>query len=133
MLWPVNSAAATLAWSAGWIAVLVGIASGAALGLGFAREDFLGGYGTWRRRLLRLGHIACIALGVLQMLFALSPASSAPNAMWTAGLWLTGNIAMPLVCALAAWKPSLRALFPIPVLSLFAAAALTLVGVLDRS
>ena len=118
-----------MAWSAGWSLVIAGFASGAALGLGFAREEFLGGYAMWRRRLLRLGHVACVMLGVLLMLFAQSPAESAPHAMLTAQLWLIGGITMPAVCALAAWKQPLRALFPIPVVSLCAAAVLTLIHV----
>jgi len=127
----VNSAA-TLAWSAGWSLVIVGFASGATLGLGFAGESFLGGYPSWRRRLLRLGHVACVMLGVLQMLFAVSPAAAEPRAMLTAQLWLIGGITMPAVCALAAWRQPLRVLFPIPVVSLGAAATLTLLGVLSR-
>jgi hypothetical protein len=127
----VNSAA-TLAWTAGWSLVIIGFASGATLGLGFAREGFLGGYPSWRRRLLRLGHVACVMLGVLQMLFALSPAAIEPRAMLTAQLWLIGGITMPAVCALAAWKQPLRVLFPIPVVSLGAAATLTLLAVLNR-
>ena len=34
----------------------VGVVSGATIGLFFHREAFLGGYDTWRRRLVRLGH-----------------------------------------------------------------------------
>ena len=124
-----TSAAATLAWCAGWTLVLTGFASGATLGLYFASESFLGGYASWRRRLLRLGHVACVMLGILQMLFALSPAAHAPHAMSIAVLWLVGAISMPVVCALAAWKQPLRALFPVPVASLSLAAALTLHGV----
>jgi hypothetical protein len=41
-------------------AFLVGAASGAALGLSFHRDDWLG---SWRRRLLRLGHFACFGMG----------------------------------------------------------------------
>ena len=122
-----------MAWSAGWTLVITGFASGAALGLGFANAEFLGGYPSWRRRLLRLGHVACVMLGVLQMLFALSPAASAPHALLTAQCWLAGSIAMPIVCALAAWRQRFRALFFIPVLSLFAASTLTLLGVSGRS
>ena len=48
---------------AAWIGVLAAFASGAVLGLFFHRADWLGGYGSWRRRLLRLGHIALVALG----------------------------------------------------------------------
>ena len=55
---------------AGWSLVLAGFASGALLGFGFHRETFWGGYASLRRRLVRLGHVACVALGVLNLLFA---------------------------------------------------------------
>ena len=43
-------------WAA-WIGIIAGMLSGAALGLFFHEESWLGGYGSWPRRLLRLGHI----------------------------------------------------------------------------
>ncbi len=49
------------------------------IGLGFHREEFLGGYGSFRRRLLRLGHIALAALGSLNVLSGLSPVSVGPG------------------------------------------------------
>ena len=52
-------------WQAGWMLVLVGFAVGSGIGLGFARDEFLGGYTSLRRRMLRLGHIALVALGLL--------------------------------------------------------------------
>src|SRR5262245_23719460 len=62
-----------LNWYAGWGLLLAAFATGALAGLGFHREDFLGGYGSFRRRLLRLGHIALAALGMLNLIYALSP------------------------------------------------------------
>jgi len=50
-------------WMLGWGLVLAGFLSGAAIGLSFHREDFLGGYTSFPRRMLRLGHVALIALG----------------------------------------------------------------------
>ena len=38
----------------------------------FHGEDWLGGYGSWRRRMLRLGHISMIGTGLLNLAFALS-------------------------------------------------------------
>ncbi len=115
-------------WSWGWAQVLAGFASGAALGLWFHRDAFLGGYASWRRRLLRLGHIACIALGVLQMLVALSPAAAASGSAAQACfvLWRVGGALMPAICFLSAWRQSFRHLFALPVLALSSAAALTL-------
>ncbi len=116
------------AWRVGLALVLLGFASGALLGLGFQRDEFLGGYTSWRRRLLRLGHIACIALGMLQMLCANSSAASASGSLATACwlCWRVGAIAMPLVCWSSAFVPRLRHLFALPVISLASAAALTL-------
>jgi hypothetical protein len=37
-----------------WAGMLAGVLSGAIIGLFFAREDFMGGYQSWRRRLTRL-------------------------------------------------------------------------------
>jgi len=52
-----------------WLGVALGIIGGAWLGLHYDREGWLGGYGALRRRLIRLGHIALIALGLLNILF----------------------------------------------------------------
>jgi hypothetical protein len=47
----------------GWIAMLSGAAAGAALGLFFGRDDWAGGYASFRRRMLRLGHISFFGIG----------------------------------------------------------------------
>lgn len=118
-------------WGSAWALVVLGLASGALLGLRFHDEQFLGGYGSWRRRLARLGHIACIALALLQMAHELSPAGALVDAAseWRRALWTVGGFAMPVVCWLAAWRPSFRRLFFLPVTSLCAAATLTSIAV----
>ena len=40
-----------------WIWVLGGIISGSCIGLFFYRQDWLGGYDAWERRMVRLGHV----------------------------------------------------------------------------
>ena len=110
---------------AGWIGFLAGALSGAGLGLFFQRDDWLGGYDSWRRRLLRLGHIACFGLGFLNVMFALSAEARPlvePWIQWASAGWLIALVTMPVCCALAAWRKPLRHLFPIPV-------AATLVGI----
>jgi hypothetical protein len=64
--------APTLNLIAGWLGMLAGVLSGAVLGLFFHREDWMGGYGSYRRRLARLGHIAFFGLGFLNLIFAAS-------------------------------------------------------------
>ncbi len=102
----------------GWLGIAMGIVSGAGLGLGFEKDGWLGGYNSLRRRLLRLGHIALIALGFLNILFAHSlgrihlESGSLAVASWCLAL---GAFAMPACCFLNAWRISLKNLFAIPV------------------
>lgn len=100
-----------------WSLIVAGFLSGAALGLFFHREEFLGGYASFRRRLLRLGHIACLALGLLtlqlQETLAAHAAPTAPH--WLAPAFLAGAALMPTVCFLTAWRRPFRHLFALPV------------------
>jgi hypothetical protein len=110
-----------------WIGFLCGALSGAFAGLFFHRENWLGGYGSYPRRLVRLGHISFFGLGFLNALFALTvwivQMPEVPVRVASIGL-LTGAITMPLCCFAAAWRKSLRTLFPIPVASLLGGVAL---------
>ena len=117
--------------AAGWIAVAFGVLSGALIGLFFRDERFLGGYGTFPRRLLRLGHIAFFGLGFLNILYGLTlravaiPPSYA--AIATIGLIL-GLATMSACCFLAAWKPASAPLFVVPVASTAVGLAAFLLG-----
>ena len=112
---------------AAWIGFLGGALSGAAVGLFFHREDWLGGYSSFPRRLIRLGHISFFGLGLLNALFALTvavvPVPDLLGRLASIGL-LTGAITMPLCCFASAWRKALRCLFPIPVMSLLGAVSL---------
>jgi hypothetical protein len=120
-----------LNWQAGWWLILAGFLTGASLGLSFHREEFLGGYGSFRRRLLRLGHIALAALGMLNVLYGLSPWPASGDWYATAAslCFVAGGVAMPAVCFLTAWKPLFRHLFAFPVTFLTLAVIFTLQGV----
>jgi hypothetical protein len=116
----------------GWIWITAGLVSGMVLGLGFARENFLGGYGSWKRRLLRLGHIAQVMLGVMNVLFEMSRERMVVAPVWVdAAAWgmVTGAVLMPTVCALAAFDKRAMALFGIPVIALIGSSAIVAVGV----
>jgi hypothetical protein len=112
---------------AAWIGFLCGVLSGAFAGLFFHREDWLGGYGSYPRRLVRLGHISFFGLGFLNALFALTVSivqmQEPAGHLASIGL-IAGAITMPLCCFAAAWRKSLRALFPIPVASLLGSVTL---------
>jgi hypothetical protein len=116
---------------AGWAGVLLGIATGAILGLGFHDGAWLGGYGSWPRRLIRLGHIAWFGTAALNLAYAWSlPAATHPLAMGIASpLWLIGAATMSPCCFLAARSQAYRHFFALPVAALAGAAVLTLTGV----
>jgi hypothetical protein len=104
----------------GWCAILVGLLAGTVLGLFFHGEDWLGGYHSWRRRLLRLAHISLVGTGLLNLAAAASATQLGLAAVpcIASTLLIVGAVTMPSVCALSAWKPPFRHLFCIPVLSL---------------
>ena len=109
----------------GWIAILIGLVAGAAIGTFFHREAWLGGYDSWRRRMLRLVHISLVGTGLLNVAFALSCQSLGldPAPQVASLLFVVGAVTMPAVCLLSAWVRAARHLFFIPVLSLVLATA----------
>jgi len=115
----------------GWVCVLLGMLTGAAAGLCFQSEDWLGGYGSHRRRLLRLGHVALLALGMLNVLFVHGldrmALSDSALALASGGL-VVGAVTMPACCALAAFGRRSPALFVVPVTSLLMGVGLTTWG-----
>lgn len=105
----------------GWAGLLAGIASGAIMGAFFHDEEWLGGYGSYRRRMLRLGHISFFGLGFLNLIFGLTQAVVFfPDRLSKiiAVCLFIGALTMPVCCFLSAWRKRLRHLFPLPVLSL---------------
>jgi hypothetical protein len=119
-----------LNWAAGWGLVLMAFLSGGVLGLGWHREDFLGGYASFRRRVVRLGHVAFAALGLMNVVFSLSPLPTPGTtaARYASICFVAGGVLMPAVCFLTGWRAAWRHLFVVPVLSLIAAVMFTLWG-----
>jgi hypothetical protein len=119
-----------LNWYMGWSLILAAFVTGAALGLHFHREDFWGGYDSFRRRIVRLGHIALAALGMMNVVYSYSPWPVADTFEARAAGWgfIVGGISMPAVCFLSGWNERFRVLFFIPVAALIGAALWTLSG-----
>src|SRR2546423_14898252 len=91
-------------WAFGWGFLLLGFLSGAVIGLRFHREEFLGGYTALRRRMVRLGHICFVALGILNVVFALSPVTDSGAGRVASVALIVGAIAMTTLCFLTAWR-----------------------------
>jgi hypothetical protein len=106
-----------------WVSMLLGAIAGAVIGLFFYNKDFLGGYTSWRRRMVRLGHIAFFGIGLINLAFALSikalEMANVPRI--PSVLLIVAAVTMPLTCYLSAIKPFFRHFFFIPALSVIIA------------
>src|SRR5262249_30345911 len=110
---------------AAWVAILVGLITGTGMGLFFHDASWMGGYASWRRRMMRLGHISFFGTGFLNLALVLSAdhlGGVGPPPLASAG-FLLGAATMPAVCFLSAWREPFRHLFFIPVASLIIGAA----------
>jgi hypothetical protein len=120
-VYPVN-------WYAGWILLLAAFISGSVIGLFFHNESWWGGYASFRRRIVRLGHISLAALGMVNLLFAATVPVVNSKQKIASILLVVGAVSMAGTCFLSGWKKSLRHLFVIPVVSLVVAVILILLG-----
>jgi len=111
---------------AAWIGFLLGCISGAIPGLFFYRKDWLGGYASWPRRLIRLGHISFFGLGFLNLAIGLTGTTLSIASAPASVLMLVGAVTMPTVCYASAIYPPFRHLFCIPAGSVIVSIALFL-------
>lgn len=112
----------------GWFWIGLGVLSGALLGVRFGDERFMGGYASWPRRLVRLGHIAFFGTGMLCVLLASTlQRHHLGEALESTSMWtmLAGAIGMPLCCAIAAFWKRATPLFVAPVLAIGVAVTIT--------
>src|SRR5215510_15126359 len=83
-----------------WMGILLGFVTGLVLGLNFHREDWLGGYGTFKRRLYRLGHISFFGLGAVNLMFYFTAQQFTATSALAVASWgfVAGAVLMPLCC-----------------------------------
>jgi len=115
----------------GWVAVLAGVISGAISGLFFHQEGWMGGYGSYPRRMVRLGHISFFGLGFLNLFFAATAREIVLRPIFesiASCALLAGVVTMPACCFLSAWRKPFRHLFPIPVVSVLTGILALLIG-----
>jgi hypothetical protein len=116
-----------------WLWILLGFVSGMALGMFFQGENWLGGYGSFKRRMYRLGHISFFGLGAVNLLFWLTMQHlplAGPLIHFASLAFIVGAIAMPVCCAVMAHFPKAHMIFSVPVVSLITGAVLTLLEVI---
>lgn len=105
---------------AAWIGMLLGGIMGAIQGLFFHQEEWLGGYGSWIRRMVRLGHISFFGIAFINIAFAVTVnvLGIEQEVSISSILFIIGAVGMPLICYLSAFKKEFRHLFFIPALSI---------------
>jgi len=105
---------------AAWIGMLLGGIMGAIQGLFFHQEEWLGGYGSWIRRMMRLGHISFFGIAFINIAFAVTAniLGFEQDIYIPSILFIIGAVGMPLICYLSAFKKGFRHLFFIPALSI---------------
>lgn len=124
-----------------WLWIILGFVSGFVFGSYFHREEWLGGYTSFRRRLYRLAHISFFGMALINLMFYFTiqwipafdgmgshlrlsfpiPAVAIPS--WG---FIIGAVSMPACCFAVAHHVKLRAIFLIPVASLLVSSAITL-------
>lgn len=115
----------------GWVTMVGGVISGSIIGLFFHNADWLGGYTSFRRRIVRLAHISFFGIGILNVLYGLTAAAiplDAGAARVGSAALLVAAITMPANCLLTAWREPFRHLFFVPVLAAAVGILSVLVG-----
>ena len=105
---------------AAWVGIFLGFIAGAVIGTFFHDENWMGGYSSWRRRMVRLGHISFFGIAFINLTYSVSLTvfNIKVTTPYPSYLFIAGAITMPLICFLSAYKKMFRYLFFIPVLCL---------------
>lgn len=117
----------------GWFWIGLGGLSGALIGVRFRDEWFLGGYASWTRRLVRLGHIALFGTGLLAVMLAATLQRHDLGERWeSVAAWcmVIGAVGMPAGCFLSAARPRVVPLFILPVVAMGASVTIVYVRLL---
>ena len=107
------------------LGIPVGLMAGMGLSLVAQHDGGWGGYGSFRRRAARLGHVAAVMLPLMAGFYALvlQDFGNDPTwAGWGAWLWIAGGATLSLTLFGAAWRRALRWLLPIPATAVVAGA-----------
>jgi hypothetical protein len=125
----VNGAIAHINLIVAWAWIVVGFLFGMFLGLSFQGEEWLGGYSSFKRRLLRLGHISFFGLGFINLMFYVTVAIvplSGPLVNIASWAFVAGAITMPICCLMMMFNKRFQPVFAVPVTSLLLAGILTI-------
>lgn len=115
----------------GWCWLFLGILGAVWLGLYAFSPDWLGGYSSLSRRLLRLAHIAVMALSLTNILYGLClKLTSLPLRLKKVGSFamIITAVSMPLACLVSMFNLAFKSFFSIPVIFFCLAGFIMIVG-----
>ena len=115
----------------GFAWICVGILLGAPMALSFLHADWLGGYGSLDRRLLRLAHVAFIMLSLLNVIYGYAWKTGSlgtfPQRAASAGL-IAGAVLLPLTLLAGIRVKRLLWFLPVPFTLVFCAMLSAAIG-----
>ena len=117
----------------GWAWMCIGFISGMILGMWVEGEKWLGGYTSLARRYLRLGHVAFIALSIINIQYGRQLGSDGlPLYVRNIGspLMIFGAAGVPLACISAAFFKKAKYFLPLPALALLIGTAILVIGMI---
>ena len=115
----------------GWIWICLGFILGMTLGLWAEGEKWLGGYASIARRYLRLGHVAFIALPIINILYGKElPLVDLSDSMKYIGSYLMifGAVGVPITCVSAAFIRKARYFLPLPASAILIGTIILVIG-----
>ena len=117
----------------GWAWMCVGLILGLIMGMRAEGEQWLGGYASLTRRYLRLGHVAFIALSIINILYGRELGSAGtPFYVKSIGspLMIFGAVGFPLTCISAAFFRKSKYFLPLPALAVLVGTGILVIGMI---
>jgi hypothetical protein len=115
----------------GWVWICLGFIFGMTLGIWAEGEKWLGGYASVTRRYLRLGHVAFIALPIINILYGkeLASVDLGDNMKYIGSyLMIFGAVGVPIACVSAAFIRKARYFLPLPASALLIGTIILVIG-----
>ena len=115
----------------GWVWMCFGFIFGMTLGLWAEGETWLDGYASVARRYLRLGHVAFIALPIINILYGKElPLVDLGDSMKYIGSYLMifGAVGVPITCVSAAFIRKARYFLPLPASAILIGTIILVIG-----
>jgi len=117
----------------GWVWICLGFIVGMTLGLWAEGESWLGGYASATRRYLRLGHVAFIALPIINIIYGneLVLADLGDSMKYIGSyLMIFGAVGVPITCISAAFIRKTRYFLPLPASAILVGTIILVIGLI---